>query len=143
MPSLNFYVQRNVTHHQSEQDVLAFLRQPLPVWLFLPRSEWDQLAPRMTTPYRVVASHREMYRAARLSWSPIADGLAPFPCAPANPMLDTFRLAFAFTFLVEDFMGARRIRREQRRVDMAQSRLVNGVRKVKERPAARGGFARS
>jgi hypothetical protein len=30
-------------------------------------------------------------------------------------------------------MGARRIRREQRRVDMAQSRLVNGVRKVKER----------
>jgi hypothetical protein len=30
-------------------------------------------------------------------------------------------------------MGARRIRREQRRVDMAESRLVNGVRKVKER----------
>ena len=30
-------------------------------------------------------------------------------------------------------MGARRIRREQRRVDMARSRLVNGVRKVKER----------
>ena len=30
-------------------------------------------------------------------------------------------------------MGARRIRREQRRVDMAQSRLVNGLRKVKER----------
>jgi hypothetical protein len=30
-------------------------------------------------------------------------------------------------------MGARRIRREQRRVDMKESRLVNGVRKVKER----------
>jgi hypothetical protein len=30
-------------------------------------------------------------------------------------------------------MGARRIRREQRRVDMAQSRLVNGLRKTKER----------
>jgi hypothetical protein len=30
-------------------------------------------------------------------------------------------------------MGARRIRREQRQVDMAASRLVNGVRKVKER----------
>jgi hypothetical protein len=30
-------------------------------------------------------------------------------------------------------MGARRIRREQRQVDMAESRLVNGVRKVKER----------
>jgi hypothetical protein len=30
-------------------------------------------------------------------------------------------------------MGARRIRREQRRVDMAESRLVNGIRKVGER----------
>ncbi len=30
-------------------------------------------------------------------------------------------------------MGARRIRREQRRVDMKESRLRNGVRKVKER----------
>jgi hypothetical protein len=30
-------------------------------------------------------------------------------------------------------MGARRIRREQRRVDMAESRLRNGVLKVKER----------
>jgi hypothetical protein len=30
-------------------------------------------------------------------------------------------------------MGARRIRREQRRVDMTESRLVNGQRKVKER----------
>jgi hypothetical protein len=30
-------------------------------------------------------------------------------------------------------MGARRIRREQRRVDMAESRERNGVRKVNER----------
>ena len=30
-------------------------------------------------------------------------------------------------------MGARRIRREQRRVDMARSRKVNGLRKTKER----------
>ena len=30
-------------------------------------------------------------------------------------------------------MGARRIRREQRRVDMAESRIVNGMRKRKER----------
>jgi hypothetical protein len=30
-------------------------------------------------------------------------------------------------------MGARRIRREQRRVDMAESRLRNGYVKVKER----------
>jgi hypothetical protein len=30
-------------------------------------------------------------------------------------------------------MGARRIRREQRRVDMALSRHTNGIRKTKER----------
>ena len=30
-------------------------------------------------------------------------------------------------------MGARRIRREQRRFDMAESRQRNGVRKIKER----------
>lgn len=30
-------------------------------------------------------------------------------------------------------MGARRIRREQRQVDMATSRRVNGMRKTKER----------
>jgi hypothetical protein len=30
-------------------------------------------------------------------------------------------------------MGARRIRREQRQVDMAESRLLNGLRKSKER----------
>jgi len=30
-------------------------------------------------------------------------------------------------------MGARRIRREQKQVDMAESRYRNGIRKVKER----------
>jgi hypothetical protein len=34
-------------------------------------------------------------------------------------------------------MGARRIRREQRRVDMAESRLINGIRKVSERARRR------
>jgi hypothetical protein len=34
-------------------------------------------------------------------------------------------------------MGARRIRREQRRTDMANSRQVNGIRKVAERERRR------
>jgi hypothetical protein len=34
-------------------------------------------------------------------------------------------------------MGARRIRREQRQADMAQSRQVNGIRKVAERERRR------
>jgi 4-amino-4-deoxy-L-arabinose transferase-like glycosyltransferase len=66
LPSLNFYVQRNVQHYQSEQEVLDFLRQPLTVWLFLPRRDWEQLCPRVTTPYRVIATHREMYRAGEV-----------------------------------------------------------------------------
>jgi len=66
LPSLNFYVQRNVQHHQNDLEVLDFLRQPLPVFLFLPRHEWDQLAPRITTPHRVLAAHREMYRAGEV-----------------------------------------------------------------------------
>jgi len=35
-------------------------------------------------------------------------------------------------------MGARRIRREQRRTDMAESRMVNGQRKRKERQRRHG-----
>jgi hypothetical protein len=34
-------------------------------------------------------------------------------------------------------MGARRIRREQRQADMAQSRQINGIRKVAERERRR------
>jgi 4-amino-4-deoxy-L-arabinose transferase-like glycosyltransferase len=66
LPSLNFYVQRNVRHCQSPEEVLDFLRQPLTVFLFLPRRDWEQLAPRVTTPYRLLASHREMYRAGEV-----------------------------------------------------------------------------
>src|SRR4051812_10675365 len=39
--------------------------------------------------------------------------------------------------LKESFMGARRIRREQRRFDMAESRRTNGMRKMKERDRRR------
>jgi hypothetical protein len=35
-------------------------------------------------------------------------------------------------------MGARRIRREQRQADMAESRRVNGMRKTKERARRQG-----
>jgi 4-amino-4-deoxy-L-arabinose transferase-like glycosyltransferase len=62
LPSLNFYVQRNVQHCEDLQKVLEFLAQPLPAYLFLPRSEWEQLSAQGPLPYRVVAAHREMYR---------------------------------------------------------------------------------
>jgi hypothetical protein len=62
LPSLNFYVQRQVRHHHSELEVRDFLAQALPAFLFLPESEWEALAPRLTMPYRVLAKHQEMYR---------------------------------------------------------------------------------
>ena len=66
LPSLNFYVQRDVKHNQSDQEALDFLRQDLTVFLFLPRSDWEKLAPLATSPHRVVASHRELYRAGEV-----------------------------------------------------------------------------
>jgi 4-amino-4-deoxy-L-arabinose transferase-like glycosyltransferase len=66
LPSLNFYVQRNVQHLQCAEEAIEFLRQPLTVFLFLPRSEWQQLAPRVSAPCRIVGSNREMYRAGEV-----------------------------------------------------------------------------
>jgi hypothetical protein len=61
LPSLNFYVQRVVKHHQSDVEAVNFLRQELKVFLFLPRRDWEQLAGRVTVPCRVVAVNAEMY----------------------------------------------------------------------------------
>jgi hypothetical protein len=66
LPSLNFYVQRNVEHQTGDQEALDFLGQALPVYLFLPRSDWNRLAAQATMPHRVVAVHREMYRAGEV-----------------------------------------------------------------------------
>ncbi|HYV35073.1 MAG TPA: hypothetical protein VE988_05170, partial [Gemmataceae bacterium] len=61
LPSLNFYVQRVIKHHQSDVEAVNFLRQELTVFLFLPRRDWELLAPRVTTPHRVVAVNADMY----------------------------------------------------------------------------------
>ena len=66
LPSLNFYVQRPVQHHDSAEEALEFLGQPLPAYLFLPRADWEQLAARAPKAARVLASHREMYRAGEV-----------------------------------------------------------------------------
>ena len=62
LPSLNFYVQRNVQNPQNDRDVLDFLRQDLEVFLFLPMAEWERLDSREISKYRLVDSHRDMYR---------------------------------------------------------------------------------
>jgi 4-amino-4-deoxy-L-arabinose transferase-like glycosyltransferase len=62
LPSLNFYCQRDVVHHQEESQVLAFLRYPIPVYLFLPATRWQDLEPRVQGPHRVLSRHRDLYR---------------------------------------------------------------------------------
>ena len=66
LPSLNFYVQRSVKHHQTDLDAVNFLRQELTVFLFLPLREWEQLAPRVTSPHRIVAINAEMYHGGKV-----------------------------------------------------------------------------
>jgi len=63
LPSLNFYCQRDVIHHQSEQDVVDFLRYPIPVYLFLPETHWREIEKKVSSPHRVLARHRDLYRA--------------------------------------------------------------------------------
>ncbi len=61
LPSLNFYCQRHVMHHNTEDEVLTFLRYPLPVFLFTPARLWHQLEPQVPVTCRVLARHRDMY----------------------------------------------------------------------------------
>ena len=63
LPSLNFYCQRDVIHHQSEQDVVDFLRYPIPVYLFVQEDNWREIEKKVNTPHRVLARHHDLYRA--------------------------------------------------------------------------------
>jgi len=62
LPSLNFYCQRNVLHQGNEAEVLEFLATRLRVYLFVPAPIWNELRPKVRSPYRVAGSHRDMYR---------------------------------------------------------------------------------
>jgi hypothetical protein len=61
-PSLVFYCQREVVQLADPEDMLNFLREPLPVYLFLPTRTWDAMAGQVDVPYRLVAHHWDFYR---------------------------------------------------------------------------------
>jgi hypothetical protein len=61
-PSLVFYCGREVSRLQSANEVGAYLRWPLPVYLFMPAKTWEQMEDQMTMPHRVVGGHRDFYR---------------------------------------------------------------------------------
>jgi hypothetical protein len=62
LPSLNFYVQRHVEYCVTEAEVRTFLEYPLPVYLFLPATQWESLRTRLNVPCREVARHADLYR---------------------------------------------------------------------------------
>jgi 4-amino-4-deoxy-L-arabinose transferase-like glycosyltransferase len=61
-PSLVFYCRREVQRLESEDQVLEFLRCPLPVYLFMPLTVWQQLKTKIGLPYQVLAQHSDLYR---------------------------------------------------------------------------------
>jgi len=61
-PSLVFYCQREVVQLTDPEEMLNFLREPLPVYLFLPARTWDAMAGQVDVPYRLVARHWDFYR---------------------------------------------------------------------------------
>jgi 4-amino-4-deoxy-L-arabinose transferase-like glycosyltransferase len=64
LPSLNFYVQRNIEHLPEDKDVARFLGYGLPVFLFLPAEDWQQLEGKLGGSARVVGRHYDMYHQA-------------------------------------------------------------------------------
>jgi 4-amino-4-deoxy-L-arabinose transferase-like glycosyltransferase len=61
-PSLVFYCQREVTTFYFEREALEFLQSPLPVYLFLPAQNWQQIEAKAEGPWHLVARHRCLYR---------------------------------------------------------------------------------
>jgi len=62
LPSLNFYVQRTVQNCTHESEVATYLEYPLPVFVFLPASEWERLQPTVRVACRVVGRERDLYK---------------------------------------------------------------------------------
>jgi 4-amino-4-deoxy-L-arabinose transferase-like glycosyltransferase len=61
-PSLVFYCGREVSRLQSEEEVGNYLRWPLPVYLFMPATTWENIEGRMTMPHRLVGCRHDLYR---------------------------------------------------------------------------------
>ena len=65
LPSLNFYVRRDVEHLQDERDIAGFLGYRLPVYLFMPAEDWQRLQSTLPGAH-VVARQYDMYHHADL-----------------------------------------------------------------------------
>lgn len=59
--SLVFYARREVTRLDEVPEVDEFLSLPRPGYLLVPENEWDELAPKLSAPTRVVARRYDFY----------------------------------------------------------------------------------
>jgi hypothetical protein len=60
-PSLVFYCQRKVNRLSNERQALEFLQTPLPVYLFLPASVWNELEAKVSGPHRLLSRQKCLY----------------------------------------------------------------------------------
>jgi 4-amino-4-deoxy-L-arabinose transferase-like glycosyltransferase len=61
LPSLSFYVQRHIEICEEESEVRMYQSYPLPVFVFLPASEWERLRPSIHT-FRELARRPNLYK---------------------------------------------------------------------------------
>ena len=61
LPSLNFYVKRNIEHLHDEKAVASFLEARLRVYLFLPLENWQPLEAKLPRSFRVVGRNYDLY----------------------------------------------------------------------------------
>lgn len=61
-PSLVFYCQREVVRPEKENKLEDLLMKPIPVYLFVPETVWENLPLRQGKHWRVVARHHDLYR---------------------------------------------------------------------------------
>ncbi len=66
LPSLNFYVRRNVEHLHTEVALKSFLESRLHVMVFIPREHWQGLEKTMGGSVRVLGRQYDMYHHAEI-----------------------------------------------------------------------------
>ena len=61
-PSLIFYCRRQVLCLDSEQQVLDFLQEPLPSYLFVRADQWNTIEAKVRGPHRMLGKRRDFYQ---------------------------------------------------------------------------------
>lgn len=61
LPSLNFYVHRNVEHLSEEKAIAGFLGYGVPAYLFLPAEDWRRLESKLPRSIHVLGESYDLY----------------------------------------------------------------------------------